>query len=136
MSKRQHMARAALRWHRPLSLVGAAGLLVWGLSGLLHPIMTSFGPQQAVFAGPQRMLDLSDSMPLATILATSGIAQAAAVRIVPAEASHLLQVTVAADSPRRYFRLDNGLELSAYDQQQAEFLARHYLQLDRDNVPV
>lgn len=136
MSKRQHMARAALRWHRPLSLVGAAGLLVWGLSGLLHPIMTSFGPQQTVFAGPQRTLDLSDSKPLATILATSGIAQAAAVRIVPAEASHLLQVTVAADSPRRYFRLDNGLELPGHDQQQAKFLARHYLQLDRDSVPV
>lgn len=136
MTTRQRLARTALRWHRPLALAGAAGLLVWGLSGLLHPIMTTFGPQQAVFAGPQRALDLTDSMPLATILADSGIAQAAAVRIVAAEDAHLLQVTVAENQPRRYFSLQDGRELPDHDRRQAEFLARHYLQLDRHSVAV
>lgn len=120
----------ALRIHRRLAVTGALGLLLWGGSGLLHLVMTNFGPQPKVFAPPVAALDLSTARPLAETLAEAGIERAAAVRVVASKEGSLLQVTESADRPRRYFRLESGEELAGYDPVQAEFLARHYLGAD------
>jgi hypothetical protein len=120
----------ALRMHRLLAVTGALGLLLWGGSGLLHLVMTNFGPQPRVFAPPVAPLDLSTARSLAETLAAAGIERAAAVRVVASKEGSLLQVTEAADRPRRYFRLESGEERPGYDAVQAEFLARHYLAAD------
>ena len=120
----------ALRIHRLLAVTGALGLLLWGGSGLLHLVMTNFGPQPTVFAPPTAALDLSTARPLAETVAAAGIERAAAVRVVASKDGSLLQVTESADRPRRYFRLGSGEELPGYDAVQAEFLARHYLGAD------
>jgi len=120
----------ALRIHRLLAVTGALGLLLWGGSGLLHLVMTNFGPQPTVFAPPVAALDLSTARPLAETFAAAGIERAAAVRIVASRQGSLLQVTQSAERPRRYFRLESGEELPGYDAVQAEFLARHYLGAD------
>jgi len=113
-----------------LAVAGGIGLSLWGGSGLLHLVMTNFGPQQKVFAPPMRSLDLSTAQPLDATLAEAGIERAAAVRVVPSRDESLLQVTVSADRPRRYFRLETGEELPGYDVIHAEFLTRHYLATD------
>ena len=122
------MRTLSIRWHRWLAIVGGTGLLLWGGSGLLHPIMATWGPQQAVFFPPSRPLDLAGAQPIHEILARAGIGAAAAVRIVAGEDRNLLQVTENPDTPRRYFRLDDGAELPDHDRAHAVFLARYYLQ--------
>jgi hypothetical protein len=113
--------------HRRLALIGGIATLIWGLSGLLHPFMTTFGPQQSRFLPPQARLDLAQAMPLPSIIRNANIPKAAAVRVVVGESGQMLQVTVDPDTPRRYFDLTTGEELPDMDSRHAIFLARHYL---------
>lgn len=115
--------------HKSLAWLAFSALLLWGLSGLLHPLMSAFGVQQAVFAPPRRALDMSQSLPLQDILRQAGIAQAQAVRVVVSTPANLLQVTTTQHAPRRYFALDDGHEIVEHDAAHAEFVARHYLGL-------
>ena len=136
MARRVPWRLRALRWHRQLALLGATALVLWGLSGLLHPLMTTFGPQQRVFYPPQAPLTVAGGPEIHAILEAAGITQARAVRLVAGPAGALLQVTTTAHAPRRYFALDTGAEQAGHDPRQAEFLARHYLALPEDAVAV
>ena len=123
----------SIKIHSLLAILGGIGLLLWGGSGLLHPIMTTWGPQQAVFFPPSHPVDLVGVRLIHQTLADAGIAEAAAIRIVPGETESLLQVTEDPNAPRRYFRLHDGVELPNHDEAQAVFLARHYM---REEAPV
>ena len=123
----------SIKLHRLLALLGGIGLLLWGGSGLLHPIMTTWGPQQAVFYPPSHPVDLAGVRPIHETLADAGVTQAAAIRIVPGDNQSLLQVTEDPQAPRRYFRLYDGAELAHHDAAHAVFLARHYT---RETAPV
>ena len=125
----QSMRRMAVRWHMSMALVGGVVLLLWGLSGLLHPMMATFGPQQSVYFPPERPLDLHGIMPIHQILQEASINEALAVKIVVAEKQNLLQVTEKEFTGRRYFSLSDGRELVQHDPVHAVFLARHYLGL-------
>lgn len=117
-------ARNARLWHRRLGWVGGVAMLLFGLSGLTHPLMTWFGPQPAVFFPPQAHVEAAEIAALPATLIRHGIISAQQVRIVPTSRGKALQVS---DSDRRrYFDLDSGLELSDFDRQQAEWLARYY----------
>lgn len=124
------MKISVLKLHRTLALFGFAAMLLWGASGLLHPWLTTFGVQQAVFAPPQRALNLNQALPFQQLLKQTGIEQAQSVRLAVGESANLLQVTESQFAPRRYFDLNTGLELPNHDPVYAAFLARHYL-----NVP-
>ena len=75
----------SIKLHRLLAILGGIGLLLWGGSGLLHPIITTWGPQQAVFYPPSHPVDLAGVRPIHETLAEAGIAEAAAIRIVPGD---------------------------------------------------
>lgn len=121
------MKISVLKLHRALALFGFAAMLLWGASGLLHPWLTTFGVQQAVFAPPQRALNLNQAWPFQQLLRQTGIEQAQSVRLAVGESANLLQVTESQFAPRRYFDLNTGLELPNHDPVYAAFLARHYL---------
>ncbi len=121
------MKISVLKLHRALALFGFAAMLLWGASGLLHPWLTTFGVQQAVFAPPQRALNLNQALPFQQLLKQTGIEQAQSVRLAEGESANLLQVTESQFAPRRYFDLNTGLELPNHDPVYAAFLARHYL---------
>lgn len=127
MSTTRKMGRLFTRWHRALAWVGGIALLIWGVSGIMHPIMVEFGPQQKTFMPPMRALDLQDTKPIDQIAADAGITSAQVVRVVPGEQGSLWQITEAQDKPRRYFDPATGAELADMDRQQAIFLARHYM---------
>ncbi|HQS70081.1 MAG: hypothetical protein B7Y36_14175 [Novosphingobium sp. 28-62-57] len=132
MSVKTKTARWSYSKHQWLGLIGGISLLVWGLSGLTHIAMVLFGPQQAQFMPPAASVALEGARPIAETLAKEGIAEAAAVKTVPAPGGGVLwQVTPAADGARRYFRPADGSEVTGGDRAQAEFLARHYLATDR-----
>ena len=116
----------SIKYHRFLALLGGIALLIWGGSGLLHPIVTTWGPQPAVFFPPQAPLDLQSATPIHEILSKAEITKARAIRIIASHGRSVLQITEDANEPRRYFQLDDGKELVGYDEQHAIFLARHY----------
>jgi uncharacterized membrane protein len=116
-----------VRVHRALPWFAGVALLLWGLSGMLHILMSSFGPQQSVFAPPQRVLELGSAQSIDSTLRQAGITEAQAVRVVVSEAENLLQVTTDQRQPRRYFRLADGSELADHDRRHAHYVARHYL---------
>lgn len=125
----------AARWsvtkHRWLALVGGISLLVWGLSGLTHIAMVLFGPQQAQFMPPTAPLSLAGAPPVAQTLSEAGISRAAAIKTVAGPDRSLLQVTTDTMAPRRYFDLQQGIELPGHDRVQAAFLARYFLNEQR-----
>lgn len=118
----------SIKYHRLLALFGGIALLLWGGSGLLHPIMTNFGPQPAVFYPPSQPVDLTGIHPIHDTLQDAGITEASAVKVVATEGRNILQVTTRPTEPRRYFELESGDEVPGYDVAHAEFLARHYAQ--------
>ena len=120
----------SIKFHRILALIGGIALVLWGGSGLLHPMMAFFGPQQAVFFPPSRAVDMTGAHPVHETLAAAGIEEAAAIRIVASDDRNLLQVTEDQNDPRRYFRLEDGKELEGYDETHAVFLARYYTSED------
>ena len=122
--------RAVLRLHRFLAISGGLALVLWGGSGLLHVVMTNFGPQQVRFRPPTQAIDLSSVRPIGETLERAEIREAAAIRIVAGDRESLLQVTEEQDRPRRYFDLGSGEERPSHDRVHAEFLARYYLGLD------
>lgn len=130
MSVKTKTARWSYSKHQWLGLIGGISLLVWGLSGLTHIAMVLFGPQQAAFMPPVAEVAFEGARPIAETLAEQGIAEAVAVKTVPAPGGGVLwQVT--GEGERRYFRPADGREIPDGDQAQAEFLARHYLATDR-----
>lgn len=125
-----------IRLHRLLAWFGGLGLLVWGLSGLLHPLMTTFGAQQSIYTPLIQPIDLSKSRPVEAILRAAGITAAVAIQFVAGDGKSLLQITTQDMAPRRYFSPDSGEEIIDHDQHQAECLARHYLGTQVSGVPV
>ena len=119
----------AMRWHRRLAWAAGVVLLLWCASGLIHSYLSLFGPQQQVFQAPQRPLQLQGMKPIADILQQAQIDEVSMVRTVVGEDENLLQVTQDAGQARRYFRLNDGLELKNHDHVQALFLARYFMGL-------
>ena len=135
MSLKNRSARWSNAKHRWLGLVGGISLLIWGLSGLTHIALVLFGPQQAQFMPPVAQVALGDAQPIAETLAANGIAEALAVKTVPAaNGGALWQVIEEPLAPRRYFSPGDGGEIVDGDRKQAEFIARHYLASDREIV--
>ncbi len=124
----------AIRWHQLLAILGGLALLLWGGSGLLHPIITTFGPQQAKFFPPEAPIDLAGIRPIPETLSAAGITSAQAIKVAPGPQGALLQVTETQDKPRRWFRLEDGAELVGHDSNQAIWLARHYMALPDTTV--
>ncbi|MDH4396318.1 MAG: hypothetical protein QE278_11600 [Limnobacter sp.] len=121
-----------------MAWLSAIALVLWGLSGVLHPLITTFGVQQAVFMPPQVAMNLQGAKPIEQILQAANVQQARSIRVIagklPEHIQPLLQVTEASFKPRRYFDLQTGLELPDHDSKHAVYLARHYLKM-QDTEP-
>lgn len=118
---------ANLRWHRALGWWTAAAILIWGLSAITHPLMAWFGPKAISFFPPslqQVNSQLVDAIP--HVLREHGVTEAHVAKVIASENGPVLQITEAAEKPRRYFDLKTYTELTDFDQQQARWLASYY----------
>lgn len=122
--------KEARHWHRLLLWPAMLALFVFVLSGLTHPLLTWTGPQAEQSMPPQAPFEAAQAAGIHSVLQRYKIAQADIVKLVPTARGNLLQVTQEASAPRRYFQLDSGNELENFDQEQAQWLARHYTGLD------
>ncbi len=115
------------RWHRRLGFLASVGVLIWSVSGAMHPLMSRYQPQPATRASP--VLEPTDTTAptLRAILVANDIASIVRARLVQWPAGAFWQIEPALDAPLRYFSRTDGNELAHGDALYAEFLARHYL---------
>lgn len=131
MSKRSvttSLRQQSLRWHNKLGWWSAAALLIWGFSGIAHPLMSWMGPSADKFYPPRLNLSSESLFNLEKTLAAlptaqSTISQVQAVKVLPSATGPVLQLTTTANQPRRYLELASGQPLPHYDQEHAKWLA-------------
>ncbi|WP_150002239.1 PepSY domain-containing protein [Iodidimonas gelatinilytica] len=106
--------------------------LLWGLSGLSHPIMVWLSPRPASFSTPVWPLELGGAQAPGAIMEGAGISSAVEVRAVRTgpeaakTANDYYLIREGADGPRRYFNPQTGAEQPDGDRMRAEALARYY----------
>ncbi|RCS59436.1 PepSY domain-containing protein [Parvibium lacunae] len=117
-----------LKLHHSLGLLTCLGVLLWGLSGITHPIMSRLQPRPAVFFPPPQAIQLNQAVPLSTALAHANLTQQPLSRVGVAQIAGqgYYRITVNPNEPARYFSMVDGRELAAGDQRYAQALARHY----------
>jgi hypothetical protein len=118
---------ALLRWHGRLGVIACCGVLLWALSGLLHPVMSSLQPRAVTFAPPPAVFDLRNLPSPAALLRQHGIARIETFRLVALPSGHHFQVSLPGQAEPAYFRLADGARVPDADRSYAEHLARHYL---------
>jgi len=126
MTAKSTMRAWSLSVHKIVGWTGGIALLLWGVSGFLHPVMTYVGPAQTAFFPPSHPLVLEGTKPIGETLEAAGITEASNIKVIAGPAANVLQVTQSALEPRRYFDLKTGAELPGQDINQAVFLARYY----------
>ncbi|SEA65827.1 PepSY-associated TM region [Arachidicoccus rhizosphaerae] len=124
------------RLHRCLSIFIGIPMLLWAVSGLMHPLMTSVRPHIATQASPSTPIPVSliqKAIPVKQLLLKVEINKTTGIRIIQLDSIWYYQVlqTVNGQNNKqtdvRYFNLQTGVELKNGDQHYAVFLARHFL---------
>lgn len=115
-----------LVWHRWLGLVACFGILLWGVSGLSHPIMTRLQPQPATFTAPPQNIVLGNLPSPVQVLERHGIGKVLRLSLVQMDGTTWMRVLTEAHTPARYFSTDDGRELRDGDRYYAQYLAVHY----------
>lgn len=100
---------------------------MWGLSGVLHPVMSRMQPRAVTFAPPSQVLDLHNARSLGEVLQKHGVARIDWFRVVAMPEGHYYQVALPGQSELSYFRLADGQRVPHMDRAYADYLARHFL---------
>ncbi len=115
------MKAKMIGWHRRFALISAVAVLLWGVSGLLHPLMSWTNPRPVSFMPPTAET-FSLNKDVRNILQRNEIPQVTGLRIVDGQ----LQVSVPGDGERFYFDLKSGQPIPDADRDRAIRVARHY----------
>jgi uncharacterized membrane protein YsdA (DUF1294 family) len=116
------------RWHRVTSLVVALPILMWSLSGFLHPVMNSFKPEVRNQSLPLEAMDTSKiSVSLHDALQGNGIRIFHKFRIVKLGSDYYYQIQQLDNDSLTYLGCADGTLLTNGDALYAEYLAQRYL---------
>jgi len=114
-------------WHRRLGLVTCFGILLWGLSGMSHPIMSRLQPKPVAFTAPTAALDLTHTINPQAVLACHGLTGFQRFSTAMMDGKTYFRVAISADAPARYFSATDCKEREAGDEEHARQLASHYI---------
>lgn len=125
------ISRLVLRYHRWLGLLAALPVMVWGLSGLSHPIMTRLQPQPAAMTPPSELLAVTNEQraqlpALSVLLPPLGISELQEARLLSWQSRPVWQLTLPGQAQRVYVDARDGQRLHELDKEIAVLLARHY----------
>lgn len=120
------------RWHWVLSLVITLPVLLWAISGFLHPLMTSVRPAVKTQSIPEDTLG-SAALPVSfrDILHQNRIDTLYSVRLVHIGPNWFYQVRATAKGALQYYSARNGQFLKKGDWLYAQYLAREFLEGQR-----
>lgn len=122
---RKPAAGVLFRWHRRLGVIACLGILMWGVSGVLHPFMSRLKPEQATHTPPAQHVELTQAVPLGQLLAQHSLTGINGFRTLLWAGKSYYQILHAGRV--LYFESATGAAVPDGDQRYAEFLARHYL---------
>jgi ABC-type glycerol-3-phosphate transport system permease component len=116
-------------WHRYLGIVTCAVVLLWSVSGFLHPLMSWLQPRPKLMriASPALKVDDFGATPQEAF-ARHDLTRYQDFQVIRLEGRPYYQVRTEPDRPLRYFSTRDGAELLEGDRQYAVWLARQYLQ--------
>jgi hypothetical protein len=115
------------KWHLLLLWPAALASIIYLVSAFTHPLMAWTGPQAKVMFPPSYSLAENNTFELSKIINSLSMSDAKMTKLVPYKDEVLLQITQGLSEPRRYFSITNNTEIINHDEQQAVWLAQHYL---------
>ena len=125
------------KWHRTTSMIIAIPVLLWAISGFLHPIMTNIRPKIATqFIKPAVIDSSTIKMPLQEALQKNGIDSFLSVRLIAIDTNWFYQVKLLHSPELEYYSVSNGKKLNKGDWLYAQYLARIFLEgQKKDSIP-
>ena len=128
MSFKKYIRKNIYRWHRISSLIVAVPVLMWSLSGFLHPIMSSFKPDVRNQFLPVTSIDTSKiHISLQQALLRNGIKTFHNFRIINLSKNYFYQVQQLNTDTLTYINCNDGKLLQGGDRLYASQLAQRYL---------
>ncbi|WP_171001768.1 PepSY domain-containing protein [Methylobacillus flagellatus] len=113
-------------WHRWLGVFSCIGLILWGLSGISHPIMTRVQPVPAAFQPPVQHLDLKAAIAPAQLLPQHGIHTLNQLSVHVLDGKPAYRVVTDMRKPALWLDAKSGQRIEHADRDYAIQLARHY----------
>lgn len=127
-----------LSLHRSFGMVLGVLVLLWSLTGMLHPMMSATQPQPMKRMPPSQQLDLTHALAATDVLKRHQIAQFSALQVVELAPQHIAyRILLPNQKIAEYYDSQTGQLLIDAEQQDAERLARWYTgSLNRKFYPV
>ncbi len=128
MSQKKYFRKRVYRWHRVISLIVALPILLWSLSGFLHPVMSSFKPKVRNQSLPVAAIDTSRiQVSLQQAMEKNKIALVHNFRIIKLDSSFYYQIQHSDKDSLTYLSCSDGKQLKDGDKLYAAYLAQRYL---------
>lgn len=128
ISSTEMIKRNIYKWHRWLSVSVAIPVIMWTVSGITHPIMTSFKPKiknQFIKSSPLDTSKISISLKVA--LQKNNITSVINFRIIELNNKYYYQVKLKENDELAYLSATNGVPYPDGDKQYAVQLAKKIL---------
>jgi hypothetical protein len=120
------MLATLLKWHHRLGVLTCIALLLWGLSGVTHPLMSRLQARPATQQVPPQAVDLSLAQPLPGLLRQQHITQLQGASLATVGGRAYYRLSLPTQPSARYLDVLTGQPLADGEQQHAQALARHY----------
>lgn len=116
------------KWHRSISIVIAVPVLMWTLSGILHPVMSTFKPRIKNQSLPSLPVDMEKvRLSFTEALTKNGIKSIDNFRLITLDGKVYYQVLFDQKDIPVYISAENGKLLKDGDQKYAVQLSQHFL---------
>ena len=123
------MKKKIYQYHRVTSLIVAIPVLLWALSGFMHPLMTNIRPAVATqFLAPVAIDSNRLSVPLDAALKQNRIDSFGNFRIVHIDTNYFYQVQLPHTPEPIYLSAKNGKRLPDGNWLYAQYIAKQFLE--------
>lgn len=128
----QSVSLLVLRYHRWVGLLAVLPVVLWGLSGLSHPVMSRLQPQPAAMMPPVGLSsgfvakEMASVRPLSALLPGQGIHAVRQARLLRWQGRMVWQLTLPGQAERIYVDAESGMVVPDADKALAVSLARHF----------
>ncbi|ENX15388.1 hypothetical protein F895_01934 [Acinetobacter sp. CIP 64.2] len=129
------LLKKLLSLHRNFGMVFGILVLLWSLTGVLHPIMSATQPQPVKRMPPSQQLDLTHALAATDVLKQHQIAQFSALQVIELKPQHFAyRVLQPNQNIAEYYDSQTGQLLIDAEQQDAQRLALWYTGLSRQDI--
>lgn len=133
-TKRISIRNHWLIWHRWIGLVACIGMVLWGLSGASHPIMSRLQPIPDKMVPPLQEASLGQAKALPQVLAENQVRQFSHISLAHVHGVSYYRVGLPDQPQARYFNIHSGEMQPEMERAHAIALACYYTGLPASAV--